>query len=71
MAAFVGVTPDLRAVLAAHVTLQFVDGRSLWPANDVQRHRLVGVAAEAADLKIDISGVQSVAEARRRAELVL
>jgi hypothetical protein len=44
---------------------QFVDRRCLWPADDIQRHRLVGVAAEAADLKIKISRVECVAEAGR------
>ena len=65
MAALVGVAPNLRAVLAAHVPLQFVDGRRLRPAHDVQRHSLMRVAAKAADLKVEISRVQSVAEARR------
>ena len=71
MAALVGIAADPRAVLAAHVTLQFVDGRCLRPANDVQRYGLMGIAAEAADLKVEISCVQSVAEARERAEPVL
>jgi hypothetical protein len=65
MAALIGIAADLRAILAAHVTFQFVDRRCLRSANNVERHRLVGVAAEAADLKIEISSVQSVAEARR------
>jgi hypothetical protein len=39
--------------------------RCLRPAHDVQRHRLMRVAAEAADLKIEISSVQGVAEAGR------
>jgi hypothetical protein len=65
MAALVGIAANLRAVLAAHVALQLVDRRRLRPANNVKRYRLVGVAAEAADLKIEISCVQSVAEARR------
>jgi len=65
MTALIGITPNLRAVLAAHVPLQFVDGRHLRPADDVQGHRLVGVAAKAADLKVEISRVQRVAEAGR------
>jgi hypothetical protein len=60
-----GISPDLRAILTSHVTLQLVDRRSLWPADNVQRHRPVGVAAEAADLKVEISRVQRVAEAGR------
>jgi hypothetical protein len=43
MAPLVGITPNLRAVLTAHVALQFVDGRRLWPTDNVPRHRLVGV----------------------------
>jgi len=39
-----------------------VDGRRL-EAHDIQRHGLIGVTAEAADLKIEIPSVQSVAEA--------
>jgi hypothetical protein len=65
MAALVGVAPNLRAVLATHVSLQFVDRGRLRPADDVQRHGLMGVAPEAADLKIEIPCVQSVAEAGR------
>jgi hypothetical protein len=65
MAPLERIAPNLRAVLASHVPLQFVDGRRLRPAYDIQRHRLVRVAAEAADLKIEISCVQSVGEARR------
>ena len=51
MAPLERIAPNLRAVLAAHVPLQFVDGRRLRPADNVQGHCLVGVAAEAADLK--------------------
>jgi hypothetical protein len=64
VAAFVGVATNLRAVLAAHLALQFVDGCCLRPADDIQRHRLVSVAAEAADLKVEISGVQGVSQRR-------
>jgi hypothetical protein len=65
MAALIGIAANLRAVLAAHVALQFVDGRRLRPAHDVQRHCLVCVTAEAADLEIEISCVLRVAEAGR------
>jgi hypothetical protein len=65
MAPLERIAPNLRAALAPHVPLRFVDGRRRRPAHDVQRHRLESVAAEAADLKVEISGVQSVAEARR------
>jgi hypothetical protein len=63
VAALVRIAANLRAVLAAHVTFQFVDRRRLRSAHDIQRHRLVRVATEAADLKVEISSVQSVAEA--------
>jgi hypothetical protein len=62
MAALVRVAADLRAVLAAHVPLQFVDGGHLRPADDVQGHCLMRIAAEAADLKIEISGIKSIAQ---------
>jgi hypothetical protein len=61
MAPLERIAPNLRAVLAPHVPLQFVDGRRLRPAHDVQRHRLVSVAAEAADLKVKVSRVEGVA----------
>jgi Protein of unknown function (DUF3987) len=48
---------NLRTVLAAHVTFQFVDRCRLRSADDVQSHCLVGVAAEAADLKVKISRI--------------
>jgi hypothetical protein len=57
MAAFERVAPSLRAILATHIALQFVDGSRLRPADDAQRHRLMRVAAEAADLEIEISSV--------------
>jgi hypothetical protein len=51
MAALVGVAPNLRAVLAAHVAFQFVNRRCLGSAHDVQRYGLMRVTAKAADLK--------------------
>jgi hypothetical protein len=63
--ALIGIAANLRTVLAAHVPFQFVNGRCLWSADDVQRHGLMSVTAEAADLKIEISSVQRVAEAGR------
>ena len=42
----------------------------LRPADDVQRHCLMRIAAEAADLKVEISCVQRVAQRRERAEPV-
>jgi hypothetical protein len=37
-----------------HVTLQFMNRGRFRPADDVQGHGLVGVAAKAADLEIEI-----------------
>jgi hypothetical protein len=41
-----------------------MDGCRLRPANDIQRDRLVRVAAEAFHLKIQVTGVERVAEGR-------
>jgi len=60
------MTPDLRAVFAAHVTLELVDRRRLRPAHDVERDRLMRVAAEAADFKVAVAGVERITERRRR-----
>jgi hypothetical protein len=60
------VAPNLRAILAPHVPLQFVDGRCLRPPHDVQRHGLVCIAAEASDFKVAMAGVQGVTEGRGR-----
>jgi hypothetical protein len=60
------VATNLRAVLATHVAFQFVDGRRLRPADDIQRRRLVRVAAKAADLKVKIPGVQCITQRGRR-----
>jgi hypothetical protein len=39
MAPLERIARNLRAVLAPHVPLQFVDGRCPRPADDIQRHR--------------------------------
>ena len=65
MAAFERVAANPRTILAGRVALQFVDGRPLRPAHDVQSHRLVRIAAEAADLEIEIAGVQGITQCRR------
>jgi hypothetical protein len=65
MAALVWVSPDLGTVLTPHVSLQFMDWRRLGPANDLQRHRLVGTASEAFDFEVSISGIERVAERGR------
>ena len=43
-----------------------MDRGRLRPANDVQGHGLVRVAAEAPDLKIAVASVEGVREGRRR-----
>jgi hypothetical protein len=50
--------------LAAHVALQFVNWRCLWPAHDVERDGLVRVTAKAPDLKIEVARIERVAEGR-------
>ena len=66
MAPLVRVAPNSRAILALHVSLQLMDRRALPPAHDVERHRLMRIAAEAADLKIAVASIQGVTEGRRR-----
>ena len=46
-------------------------GVAVAPADDVQRHSLMRVAAKAADLALEISGVEGVAKGRRGPEPVL
>ena len=53
----VRVAPELRAILATHVSLQLIYRRGLRSPDDVERHRLVGVAAEASDLNISKSRI--------------
>ena len=58
-------SPDLRAVLAAHVALQFVDWCCLRPAHDIQGDGLVRIAAEAPDFEIkkfSVEGPPSVGD---------
>jgi hypothetical protein len=66
MAALVGMASNLRTILAPHVAFKLMDGGRLWPAHDVQSHGLVRVATKAANLKIEVSGVQGVAKRRGR-----
>lgn len=54
------------AALAPHVALEFVDRRPLRPPDDIQRDRLVGLAAEALHLEVSAGGVERVAERRGR-----
>ena len=62
MAALVRVASNLRAIFTAHVPLQLMDGRCLGPADDVERHGLMGVAAEVADLKVETTRVQGISQ---------
>ena len=64
MAALIRIAPHLRAVLAAHVSLKFVDRRVLRSPNDIKRDGLMGVAAEAPDLKIEVTRVERVTQGR-------
>src|SRR4030088_1092986 len=66
VAALIRVAPDLRAILASHVTLQFVDRCRLRPTDNIQRHRLVRIAAEAPDFEIAVARVESVTSRGRR-----
>jgi hypothetical protein len=56
VAALERIALSLRALAAAHIALQFMDGRRLAAAHDVQGDRLVGVAAEAFDFEVEIAG---------------
>jgi hypothetical protein len=64
VAALVGVPAGLRAVLAAHVSFQLMDRRCLRPADNVQGDGLMGVAAEAFYLKVEVAGVQCITKRR-------
>ena len=66
MAALVGIAAYLRAVLAPHVTLKLVDRGGFWPSHDVQSDGLVRVATKTTDFEIEESGVEGVAQRRRR-----
>jgi hypothetical protein len=65
MAPLERISPDLRAILAAHVAFNLVDGRHLRSPHDCQRHGLMSVTAKAPDFEVAISGIEGVAEAWR------
>jgi hypothetical protein len=48
-------------VAATHIALQLVDRHPLPAAHDVERDRLVGVTAQAFDLKVEIAGIDRIA----------
>ncbi len=57
-----GIAANFRTVLAAHVPFQLMDRRHLRPSHDIEGYRLVGIAAEASNLKISVSGIECVAQ---------
>jgi hypothetical protein len=61
VAALIRVAANLGTILAAQIAFQFVNGRRLRPADDVQRDGLVSVAAKAADFEIEVAGIERVA----------
>jgi hypothetical protein len=61
MAALVRIAANLRAVLAAHVALHFVDRRRLRTAHNVERNGLVRVAAKAPDFATSRTLLDAVA----------
>jgi hypothetical protein len=61
MAALVRIAAHLRAILAAHVTFQFVDGGGLRSPHNVERHGLVRVATEASDFEIAVTSIEGIA----------
>jgi hypothetical protein len=62
MTALVGIAPNLTAILAAQMPLQFVDRCRLWSADDIECDSLVRVTAETANLKVAVAGIQGFAE---------
>ena len=61
MAALVGIAADLRAVLAAHVALKFMNGRRLRPPDDVEGDGLIGVATETSDFGVKVAALSTSA----------
>ena len=65
MAALVGISTNLAAILTAHVALELVNRCGFRPTNNIQSNGLMCTAAEAFDLEIPITGIQGVTECRR------
>ena len=55
-----------RAILAAHVALQFMDRRPLRSPDNIERDGLMGLAAEALHFEVAVAGVERIAEGRGR-----
>ena len=65
MAPLVRIAAQLGAILAAHVALQLVDRRCLRAPHDIEPNGLMRVAAQAADLKVEIASIRCVVQRRR------
>src|SRR5215472_10753107 len=65
MAPLVRIAAHLRTVLAPHVALQLVDRRRFRSPHDVERDGLMGVAAEAANLKVGVPRLERAEHGRR------
>jgi hypothetical protein len=66
MAALVGITPYFGALAATHVAFQHVNRRRLRPAHDIERDGLMRVAAETANLKIEVACIEDIAHHYRQ-----
>ena len=66
MASLVRIAAHFRAVFAPHVALQLVDRRRLRTSHNIESDRLMGVAAEAANLEVGIPRIERVTERGRR-----
>src|SRR3984957_7606629 len=66
VAALERIAPNLRAILEAHVALQFMYRGWLRSPHDVPRDGLVGVAPKAFHFEIAKPGIERIAERRRR-----
>jgi hypothetical protein len=62
----VRIAPQLRTVLTSHVALKLVNRRVLWSTNNIERHRLARVAADAPHFKVHVARVRRVTQCRRR-----
>jgi len=66
VAAFVRIALQPRAVAAPHVALELVNRHRLGAPDDVERDRLVGIAANATNLEINVPCIERVADRRRQ-----
>ena len=64
MTALVWMAPNLAAILTAQAALQFVDRRRLGSSDYVEGYGLMGIAAEATNLQIPVTGIERVAKSR-------